>query len=92
MSRSIKKGPYVDDRLVEKVKKQKETKSKDLIKTYSRDCTIIPDFIGVTICVHDGKKHIPVYITESMVGHKLGEFAITRTFRLHSGQRQAGGK
>ena len=91
MSRSVKKGPYVDERLIKKVEKFKDLKNnKELIKTYSRSCTVIPDFIGATICVHDGRKHVAVYITEAMVGHKLGEFAPTRTFRMHSGQRQSG--
>ena len=90
MSRSVKKGPYVDERLVKKIEKVKNSKNnKELIKTYSRSCTVIPDFIGATISVHDGRKHVAVYITEAMVGHKLGEFAPTRTFRMHSGQRQS---
>ncbi len=90
MSRSAKKGPFIDENLLKKIIKTKETKSKDIIKTWARACTVIPDFIGLTIHVHDGKKFIPLYITEGMVGHKLGEFAPTRTFRLHSGQRKSG--
>lgn len=89
MSRSVKKGPYVDDKLVKIVEKAKLTKGRDLIKTWKRACTVIPEFVGVMIAVHDGRKHVPVYVTENMVGHKLGEFVPTRTFRMHSGQRQA---
>jgi len=89
MARSIKKGPFIDDTLMAKVEKAKASKSKDPIKTWSRRSMIIPDFIGMTFNVHDGKRFISVYVTEGMVGHKLGEFAPTRTFRMHSGQRQA---
>src|SRR5438067_11856825 len=83
MSRSIKKGPYVDERLHGKVMKQ--GMNKEPIKTWSRDCTIIPDFIGSTFLVHNGKSFLKVYVTEDMVGHKLGEFSQTRTFKGHSG-------
>ena len=90
MARSIKKGPFIDAHLMKKVVEAQRTKSKKVIKTWSRRSTIIPDMVGHTIAVHDGRKHVPVYITESMVGHKLGEFALTRTFRYHAGQeRQA---
>jgi small subunit ribosomal protein S19 len=92
MSRSSKKGPSIDNRLVNKIIKSKSSGSKDTIKTWSRSCMIIPDFIGMTIHVHDGRRFVPVYVSEGMVGHRLGEFAITRTFRLHSGQRKAGVK
>src|SRR5437879_1670285 len=83
MSRSLKKGPYVDLRLYAKV--QKQGPNKDAIKTWSRDCTIIPDFVGSTFLVHNGKTFIKVYVTEDIVGHKLGEFSTTRTFKGHSG-------
>jgi len=83
MSRSIKKGPYVDERLHAKVMKQGA--NKEPIKTWSRDCTIIPDFIGATFLVHNGKAFLKVYCTEDMIGHKLGEFSPTRTFKGHSG-------
>lgn len=83
MPRSIKKGPFVDDHLAKKVDVAVEAGSKNVIKTWSRRSVITPDFIGLTIAVHDGRKHVPVYVTESMVGHKLGEFAATRTFRGH---------
>ena len=92
MARSIKKGPYVQPSLLRKVEKAKESGKKDVIKTWSRRSLIIPDFVGLTIAVHNGKKFIPVFITENMVGHYLGEFAATRTFRPHSGQRKAGAK
>ena len=90
MPRSLKKGPFVDDHLLQKVLKANESNSKNVIKTWSRRSTVIPDMVGHTIAVHDGRKHVPVYITESMVGHKLGEFAPTRTFRAHAGQERAG--
>ncbi|MDR2018979.1 MAG: 30S ribosomal protein S19 [Syntrophobacterales bacterium] len=89
MARSLKKGPYVGGKLVEKVEEIKESKSSKAIKTWSRSSTIIPDFIGLTFAVHNGKKFIPVFITEEMVGHKLGEFSPTRTFHSHSGDRKA---
>jgi len=87
MSRSIKKGPYVDQKLLEKVEALNKANQKKIIKTWSRSSTIIPEFVGHTFAVHNGNKFIPVYITENMVGHKLGEFAPTRTFRGHSGNR-----
>lgn len=83
MGRSLKKGPFADDHLMAKVEKQNETKEKRVIKTWSRRSTIFPDFVDQTIAVYDGRKHVPVFITEDMVGHKLGEFAPTRTFRGH---------
>ena len=89
MPRSLKKGPFVDDHLLKKVEVQNEKNSKNVIKTWSRRSTIIPDMLGHTIAVHDGRKHVPVFITEQMVGHKLGEFAPTRTFRAHSGDRKS---
>jgi small subunit ribosomal protein S19 len=84
MSRSIKKGPFVDHHLQAKVDKARSTSDKRPIKTWSRRSTIVPDFVGLTIAVHNGKQHIPVYVTENMVGHKLGEFALTRIFKSHS--------
>ena len=83
MSRSLKKGPFIDDHLLKKVVEMNNSGSKSVIKTWSRRSTIFPDMIGLTIAVHDGRKHVPVYITEDMVGHKLGEFASTRTYRGH---------
>ncbi len=83
MSRSLKKGPFVDDHLLKKVDDLNGRGEKRVIKTWSRRSTIIPEMVGLTIAVHDGRKHVPVYISESMVGHKLGEFAPTRTFRTH---------
>jgi small subunit ribosomal protein S19 len=83
MARSIKKGPFVDDHLMKKINKLIETGSKKPVKTWSRRSTILPDFVGFTVSVHNGKKFIPVFITENMVGHKLGEFAVTRNFRSH---------
>ena len=85
MARSLKKGPYVFDRLLKKVKTLNETGKKEVIKTYSRRSTIYPDFVGHTFAVHNGKEFIPVYVTEDMVGHKLGEFSMTRKFTGHSG-------
>jgi small subunit ribosomal protein S19 len=87
MPRSVKKGPFVDIKLLKKIQKLNETNQKKIIKTWSRASTIIPDFVGHTIGVHNGKQHIPVYITENMVGHKLGEFAPTRIFRGHPGTK-----
>ena len=84
MARSIKKGPFVDHHLIKKVETARSTNDKRPIKTWSRRSTVLPDFVGLTIAVHNGKQHIPVYITENMVGHKLGEFAHTRTFKGHS--------
>ena len=83
MPRSLKKGPFIDDHLLKKVDAYNEAGIKQVIKTWSRRSTIIPDMIGLTSAVHDGRKHVPVFVTESMVGHKLGEFAPTRTFRVH---------
>jgi small subunit ribosomal protein S19 len=85
LPRSLKKGPFVDEKLMKKVKAMIESGEKKLIKTWSRRSTIVPEFIGYTFAVHNGKKFIPVYVTENMVGHKLGEFSPTRTFRSHSG-------
>ena len=90
MTRSTKKGPYVQPSLMEKIQKTKEGGKKEVIKTWSRRSMVTPDFVGLTIAVHNGRKFVPVYITENMVGHYLGEFSPTRTFRLHSGQRKAG--
>ena len=86
MERSLKKGPYIDSKLFEKIQKLNESGQKKVVKTWSRRCTIPPEFVGNTLAVHNGIKFIPVYITENMVGHKLGEFAATRTFRGHSGK------
>ena len=87
MARSLKKGPYVFDRLLKKIQTLNENNKKEVVKTYSRRSTIYPDFIGHTIAVHNGKEFIPVYITEDMVGHKRGEFALTRKFGGHAGQK-----
>src|SRR2546423_1480794 len=83
MARSVKKGPFVDDHLIKKVEAARAQSDKRPIKTWSRRSTIIPDFVGLTIAVHNGKQHVPVYISENMVGHKLGEFALTRIFKSH---------
>lgn len=83
MSRSTKKGPFVDEKLLKKIIEMNQKRDKKVIKTWSRDSTIFPEMVGHTIAVHDGRKHVPVYITEDMVGHKLGEFAPTRTFKGH---------
>ncbi|MFB6307267.1 MAG: 30S ribosomal protein S19 [Flavobacteriales bacterium] len=88
MSRSLKKPPHVHYKLMRKVEKALNERSKNVIKTWSRDSTITPEFVGLTIAVHNGNKFIPIYITENMVGHKLGEFAPTRTFRGHSGNNK----
>lgn len=88
MARSLKKGPFVDEKLMKKVKKAIESGDKKPIKTWSRKSTIVPEFIGLTFAVHNGKKFIPVYITENMIGHKLGEFAPTRTFKGHAGSEE----
>ena len=85
MSRSSKKGPFVDPKLMKRVEEMNETKQKRMLKTWSRTSTIFPEFVGHTIAVHDGRKHVPVFVSESMVGHKLGEFAPTRLFRGHAG-------
>lgn len=89
MARSIKKGPFVDDHLLKKVDTVRSSSDKRPIKTWSRRSTILPDFIGLTIAVHNGKQHIPVYVSENMVGHKLGEFAMTRTFKGHAAGKKA---
>lgn len=90
MARSAKKGPYVEPSLLEKVKKIKESGKRDVIKTWSRRSMVTPDFVGFTFAVHNGKKFISVFVTENMVGHRLGEFSPSRTMRLHSGQRKSG--
>ncbi|MCI7477552.1 MAG: 30S ribosomal protein S19 [Selenomonadales bacterium] len=91
MSRSVKKGPYVHESLTKKIDALNEKNDKKVIKTWSRSSTILPDFVGHTIAVHDGRKHVPVYVTEDMVGHKLGEFAPTRTFKGHAGEERKTG-
>ena len=88
MSRSIKKGPYVDIKLAKKVEAAQRNSSKVIIRTWARASTIMPDMVGLTIAVHDGRRHIPVFVTENMVGHKLGEFAPTRTFRGHTSKSE----
>lgn len=92
VARSIRKGPFIDQHLFSKVESACATKSKKPIKTWSRRSTIVPEMIDLTIAVHNGKDHVPVFITDNMVGHKLGEFAMTRTFKGHSGDRKAKGK
>lgn len=87
MARSLKKGPYIDEKLLKRVKKMQASGEKKVIKTWSRASTIFPEMVGLTIAVHDGRKHVPVFITESMVGHKLGEFVPTRIFRGHGGKK-----
>ena len=89
MGRSIKKGPFVDAHLIKKVETVRATSDKRPIKTWSRRSTVLPDFVGLTIAVHNGKQHIPVYVTENMVGHKLGEFSLTRTFKGHTAGKMA---
>ena len=89
MSRSSKKGPFVEDRLMRRIEEMNQSGSKQMIRTWSRASTHIPEMVGHTIAVYDGRKHVPVFIQEQMVGHKLGEFAPTRTFRGHAGDRQA---
>jgi small subunit ribosomal protein S19 len=91
MPRSIKKGPFIDLHLLKKVEVAQSAGNKRPIKTWSRRSMVIPDMVGLTIAVHNGKQHLPVFITENMVGHKLGEFALTRTFRGHSGDKKAKG-
>jgi small subunit ribosomal protein S19 len=88
MSRSLKKGPFVEPRLLDRINAMNESGTKNVIKTWSRASTIFPEMVGHTIAVHDGRRHVPVYVTESMVGHKLGEFAATRTFRGHAADRK----
>ncbi len=87
MGRSVKKGPFVDPKLYARIQSMNESGEKRVLKTWSRASTIFPEFVGHTIAVHDGRKHVPVYVTEDMVGHKLGEFAPTRTFRGHAGSK-----
>jgi small subunit ribosomal protein S19 len=88
MARSVKKGPFVDQHLIDKVDTARTTSDKRPIKTWSRRSTVLPDFVGLTIAVHNGKQHVPVYISENMVGHKLGEFALTRTFKGHTADKK----
>ena len=90
MGRSVKKGPYVQPVLLKRVRQMNEAGEKRVLKTWSRSTTIFPDFVGHTFAVHDGRKHVPVYVTEDMVGHKLGEFAPTRTFKGHAGAKTSG--
>ena len=92
MSRSIKKGPYVQEALLKRVHEMNASGKKAVVKTWSRASTIFPEFVGHTIAVHDGRKHVPVYVTEDMVGHKLGEVAPTRTFRGHAGDKASAKK
>ena len=92
MTRSLKKGPFVDHHLMAKVEKAAAIKDKKPIKTWSRRSTILPEFIGLTVAVHNGKQHVPVYVTDQMVGHKLGEFALTRTFKGHPADKKAAKK
>ncbi len=87
MSRSLKKAPYVEEKLFARIEAMNEKNEKKVVKTWSRSSTIFPEFVGHTIAVHDGRKHVPVYVTEDMVGHKLGEFALTRTFKGHAGSK-----
>ena len=89
MGRSVKKGPYIQPVLLKRVKEMNKAGEKRVLKTWSRSSTIFPDFVGHTFAVHDGKKHVPVYVTEDMVGHKLGEFAPTRTYRGHDGSKSS---
>ncbi len=88
MARSVKKGPFVDGHLIKKIQKAIAAGDKKPIKTWSRRSTVLPDFIGLTVAVHNGKQHIPVYVTENMVGHKLGEFSLTRTFKGHAADKK----
>jgi small subunit ribosomal protein S19 len=92
MSRSIKKGPFVQPKLLARIQEMNAKGEKKVLKTWSRSSTIFPDFVGHTIAVHDGRKHVPVYVTEDMVGLKLGEFAPTRTFKGHAGSKTSGGR
>ena len=92
MSRSVKKGPFVHEKLFAQIEAMNAAKDKKVVKTWSRASTIFPEFVGHTIAVYDGRKHVPVYVTEDMVGHKLGEFAPTRTFKGHSGSKTANSK
>lgn len=88
MARSVKKGPFVDQHLIKKIDAARSSNDKRPIKTWSRRSTVLPDFVGLTIAVHNGKQHVPVYISENMVGHKLGEFALTRTFKGHTADKK----
>ena len=88
MSRSVKKGPYVSEKLLKRIEEMNEKGEKNVLKTWSRSSTLCPQMVGHTIAVHDGRKHVPVYVTEDMVGHKLGEFAPTRTYRGHAGEKK----
>jgi small subunit ribosomal protein S19 len=88
MARSVKKGPFVDGHLLNKIEAARKTGDKRPVKTWSRRSTVLPEFVGLTIAVHNGKQHIPVYVTENMVGHKLGEFALTRTFKGHAADKK----
>lgn len=90
MGRSVKKGPFVQPKLLKRVQEMNENQDKKVLKTWSRASTIFPDFVGHTFAVHDGRKHVPVYVTEDMVGHKLGEFAPTRTYKGHAGAKKSG--
>ncbi len=90
MARSAKKGPYVEESLLKKIEKMAAASKKEVIKTWSRASMITPDFVGLNLAVHDGRKFVSIFVNENMVGHKLGEFAPTRTFKLHSGQRKTG--
>ncbi len=90
MSRSVKKGPFVDERLLKRIIEMNEAGEKRVLKSWSRASTIFPDMVGHTIALHDGRKHVPVYLTEDMVGHKLGEFVPTRTYRGHAGSKSSG--
>jgi len=92
VARSSKKGPFVDSRLVQKVLEAKKSSKRETVKTWRRSCVIVPEFVGSYLAVHNGKEFVSVYVTENMVGHKLGEFSMTRTFRMHSGQRKAATK
>ncbi|WP_035061744.1 30S ribosomal protein S19 [Andreprevotia chitinilytica] len=89
MARSVKKGPFVDLHLIKKIETARASNDKRPIKTWSRRSTVLPDFVGLTIAVHNGKQHVPVYVNENMVGHKLGEFALTRTFKGHAADKKA---
>jgi len=86
MGRSLKKGPYVDEKLIRKINELNQSGQKKVIRSWARDCTVVPEMVGHTVAVHNGKKFIPVFLTENMVGHKLGEFSPTRTFRSHGGK------
>ena len=90
MGRSVKKGPFVDAKLLSRIEKMNEAGEKRVLKTWSRSSTIFPEMVGHTIALHDGRKHVPVYLTEDMVGHKLGEFVPTRTYRGHAGSKSSG--